>query len=61
MQRILKARSPSEDPETLKYWRSTTVASERGVLSDKEFQVWIDWMVREGELAPGPGSARSRR
>jgi ABC-type nitrate/sulfonate/bicarbonate transport system substrate-binding protein len=58
MQKILKLRSPNESPETLKYWRSTTVANERGVISDKEFQVWIDWLVREGELAPGQVKAR---
>jgi len=50
---IVAKRGRNENPDTLKYWRSYGVAGQHGVMSDKDFQVWIDWMVKDGELEPG--------
>jgi ABC-type nitrate/sulfonate/bicarbonate transport system substrate-binding protein len=57
-QKIIKARGTQADVDAQKYWRSTTVASKGGVLSDKDFQVWIDWMVKDKQIAPGQIKAR---
>jgi ABC-type nitrate/sulfonate/bicarbonate transport system substrate-binding protein len=50
---IAKARNTTDDISALKYWKSTGVASQGGLIADKDFQVWIDWLVREGELKEG--------
>jgi ABC-type nitrate/sulfonate/bicarbonate transport system substrate-binding protein len=50
---IVGKRGRNEDVASLKYWRSYGVAGRGGVISDKDFQVWLDWMVKGGELAPG--------
>src|SRR5262249_36957223 len=52
-EKIVAGRGRNEDASVLKYWRSTGVATEGGVITDGDFQMWIDWMVREGELKPG--------
>ena len=52
-EKIVRARHRAEDASVIKYWKSTTVASQRGVLSDRDFQVWIDWLVKDGQLAKG--------
>lgn len=50
---IVAKRGRNENAEALRYWRSYGVAGEHGVMSDEDFQVWIDWMVKDGELEPG--------
>lgn len=55
---IVAKRGRNENADALKYWRSYGVAGERGVMSDKDFQVWIDWMVKDGELEPGQLEAK---
>jgi ABC-type nitrate/sulfonate/bicarbonate transport system substrate-binding protein len=49
-EKILKARARNEDDTQLRYWKSAGVAGRGGVIADKEFTTWIDWMNREGEL-----------
>ena len=56
-QQIIARRGRNEDGAALKYWRSYGVAGKNGLMSDKDFQVWIDWMVKDGELKPGQLSA----
>ena len=34
------------------------VAGRGGLISDEDFQLWIDWMVKDGELAAGQLPAR---
>jgi ABC-type nitrate/sulfonate/bicarbonate transport system substrate-binding protein len=53
MQSIINRRGRNEDASVVKYWRSTGIAGPGGLISDREFQVWIDWLVKDGELAPG--------
>jgi ABC-type nitrate/sulfonate/bicarbonate transport system substrate-binding protein len=50
---IIARRGRNEDNSVLKYWRSYGVAGHGGLISDKDFQVWIDWMIKDGELEPG--------
>jgi ABC-type nitrate/sulfonate/bicarbonate transport system substrate-binding protein len=52
-QSIVERRHRNEDASSLKYWRSTGIAGPGGTIAAKEFQVWIDWLVKEGELTPG--------
>jgi ABC-type nitrate/sulfonate/bicarbonate transport system substrate-binding protein len=50
---IMKKRGRNEEPSAIKYWKSYGVAGKGGLISDREFQIWIDWMVKDGELSPG--------
>jgi ABC-type nitrate/sulfonate/bicarbonate transport system substrate-binding protein len=51
--KIIAARKRNEDNSTIKYWKSTGVAGKGGLISDRELQVWIDWLVKDGALKPG--------
>ncbi|MDE5445594.1 ABC transporter substrate-binding protein [Bradyrhizobium sp. CSA207] len=50
---IIAERKRNEDASSIKYWKSTGVASKGGVISDSEIQVWIDWLVKDGLFKPG--------
>jgi ABC-type nitrate/sulfonate/bicarbonate transport system substrate-binding protein len=52
-EKIVKERGRNEDPSNLQFWKSTGVAGEGGLISDKEFSVWVDWLVKEGQLKKG--------
>jgi ABC-type nitrate/sulfonate/bicarbonate transport system substrate-binding protein len=47
---ILRKRGRNEDNSQLKFWKSSGVAGKGGVIADKEFSTWADWLGREGEL-----------
>ncbi len=52
-QQIMAKRGRNEDGSVLEYWKSYGVAGKGGLIRDKEFQVWLDWMVKDGELSAG--------
>lgn len=47
---IVKKRNKNESFEPLKYWRSVAIGTEGGVIEDSEFQFWVDWLVKNGDL-----------
>jgi ABC-type nitrate/sulfonate/bicarbonate transport system substrate-binding protein len=47
------------DPSILRYWHPPRGDVQGGVIKEKDFQVWIDWLVRDGQLKPGQVSARA--
>ena len=53
MTSIIAKRGRNENADVVKYWKSYGVAGSHGQLMDKHFQLWIDWMVRDGALKPG--------
>jgi ABC-type nitrate/sulfonate/bicarbonate transport systems, periplasmic components len=50
---IIKKRDPNESTENLQYWKSTGIAQAGGVITPDEYQVWIDWLVANGDLKKG--------
>lgn len=52
MQKIIERRGRNEDTSATKYWRSTGVAGKGGLIQEREIQIWIDWLVKAGELKP---------
>ncbi|AUX40395.1 ABC transporter substrate-binding protein [Sorangium cellulosum] len=50
---LVERRGRNEDVSVLKYWHSMGVAGKGGLLSSKEYQIWIDWLVKDGELKEG--------
>ena len=53
MRAIIQKRGRNEDDSIVRYWSSTTIPSTRGVLRDADFQMWIDWLERDGQIAKG--------
>ncbi|WP_457278540.1 ABC transporter substrate-binding protein [Polaromonas sp. P5_D5] len=51
--KIIDGRKRAESADTIQYWKSTGVAGTGGVIKDKELQIWIDWLVKDGLLKPG--------
>jgi ABC-type nitrate/sulfonate/bicarbonate transport system substrate-binding protein len=58
-EQIINKRGRKEDAKAVKYWKSTGVAGKGGLIDDKEFQTWIDWLVKEGTLKEGELSVKS--
>ncbi len=50
---LMKKRGRNEEDSAIKFWRSYGVAGKGGLIAERDFQVWIDWMVKSGELKPG--------
>lgn len=50
---IVSAREGNETTENLKYWKSFGIVEEGGQTEKKDFQVWIDWLVENGNLQKG--------
>jgi len=53
MIKVVQKRNPADDTTQYKYWKTPTVWSKQGRLSDLDFQRWIDWLVKDGQLKPG--------
>lgn len=50
---IIAKRHRTEDTSLVKYWRSTGIALPAGQIAPRDFQLWIDWLIKDGELHPG--------
>jgi ABC-type nitrate/sulfonate/bicarbonate transport system substrate-binding protein len=51
LRRIIAERKRNEDDSAIKYWKSVKAATRGGVIEAREFQTWIDWLIRDGQLA----------
>ena len=52
-EKIIKERNAQEPIENVKFFKSTGIAEEGGMITDDEYQIWIDWLVNNGELKEG--------
>lgn len=59
MTALIGKRGRNENAAVIKYWKSYGVVGSYGRLTDRDFQLWIDWMVRDGSLKPGQLQASS--
>ncbi|MEY4510298.1 MAG: putative aliphatic sulfonates-binding protein precursor [Pseudomonadota bacterium] len=53
MESIIHKRGRAEDASLVRYFRAVSSETRGGLLTDAQFQRWIDWLVREGQLVPG--------
>lgn len=53
LEKIIKARNRNETPENVQYWTGWGVAGKGGLFKDDDFQIWIDWLVKDGQLKAG--------
>jgi ABC-type nitrate/sulfonate/bicarbonate transport system substrate-binding protein len=52
-EKIIQTRDRKEDASTVKFWKSTGVAGEGGLISETEFSTWVDWLIKEGTIKEG--------
>jgi ABC-type nitrate/sulfonate/bicarbonate transport system substrate-binding protein len=50
LQEIISKRGREEDDSQTKFWKSFGVAGKGGVIEEREFTTWIEWLDRSGEL-----------
>ncbi|MEV0900871.1 ABC transporter substrate-binding protein [Actinoplanes sp. NPDC049802] len=50
LQEIIKKRGREEDDSQTTFWKSYGVAGKGGVIEEREFTTWIEWLDRAGEL-----------
>lgn len=53
MEAIIRKRKRNEDLAPVRSWYSYGVSNPQGRLTDRDFQLWIDWLVRDGQLKAG--------
>jgi ABC-type nitrate/sulfonate/bicarbonate transport system substrate-binding protein len=53
MEQIINKRGRNEDTTVVKFWTSTTIPTRRGILRDEDFTIWINWLVRDGQIGVG--------
>ncbi|EFL29266.1 putative ABC-type nitrate/sulfonate/bicarbonate transport protein [Streptomyces himastatinicus ATCC 53653] len=53
MTEVVKKRGRKEDARPLKYWKSFGVAETGGRITDKQLQLWIDWLAERGDIKRG--------
>lgn len=55
---IVHKRKRNEDTSVIEHWTGNGVSSPHGRLEDRDFDVWIDWLVRDGQVSPGQITAK---
>jgi ABC-type nitrate/sulfonate/bicarbonate transport system substrate-binding protein len=53
LEQIIEKRGRNEDTSVVQFWTSTTIPTPRGILRDEDYRLWIDWLVRDGQISPG--------
>jgi ABC-type nitrate/sulfonate/bicarbonate transport system substrate-binding protein len=48
---IIQRRARNENTDAISYWRSTGIAATGGVIRDSEFSVWLEWLIKSGQVA----------
>lgn len=51
-QKIMRARGRNENPDALKYWTGWGIEAQNGHFNDQDYQIWIDWLIKDGQLKP---------
>nr|WP_114381917.1 ABC transporter substrate-binding protein [Paenibacillus prosopidis] len=52
-EKIINNRGRKEDASTVKFWKSTGIAGKGGLISDVEFETWVNWLINEGTIKEG--------
>ncbi|MDP4104586.1 MAG: ABC transporter substrate-binding protein [Bacillota bacterium] len=50
---IIKKRGRKEDTNAIQFWKSTGIAAKGGIIQEKEFKIWVDWLKKNGEFKEG--------
>jgi ABC-type nitrate/sulfonate/bicarbonate transport system substrate-binding protein len=55
---IMARRHRNETDALVPYWKGYGLARPGGLIADGDFTIWLDWLVRNGELEAGQVKAR---
>jgi ABC-type nitrate/sulfonate/bicarbonate transport system substrate-binding protein len=50
---IITKRGRGENADLVQYWKSSSLPTPGGVIQPQEISIWVDWLVRNGELEKG--------
>ncbi|MDR2689472.1 MAG: ABC transporter substrate-binding protein, partial [Azoarcus sp.] len=50
---IIAKRGRNESDHLLQYWTGYGVPAKGGVLKNEDYQVWLDWLVKDGQIEAG--------
>lgn len=53
LRKIMVARKRNETDGLLKHWHAAAAHTQGGLLTDRDFGIWIDWLIKDGQLARG--------
>jgi len=51
--RIIAKRGRNESDHLLQYWTGYGIPAKGGVLKDEDYQIWLDWLVKDGQIEAG--------
>lgn len=52
MDHIIKQRNRNENNAMIKYWNGWGVPRQGGQFADSDFQVWVDWLIKDEQIKP---------
>jgi ABC-type nitrate/sulfonate/bicarbonate transport system substrate-binding protein len=55
---IIRARKRGENTDSVRYWQSSGVSTQHALIEERDYQLWIDWLIKAGQLKPGQIKAR---
>jgi ABC-type nitrate/sulfonate/bicarbonate transport system substrate-binding protein len=50
---IVARRGRNENDRLLQYWTGFGIPAKGGALKDEDFKIWLDWLVKDGQIAAG--------
>ena len=50
---IIQRRGRNEDASIVSYFRSTGIATPGGLIRERDFRIWIDWLEKSQQLSEG--------
>jgi ABC-type nitrate/sulfonate/bicarbonate transport system substrate-binding protein len=50
---IIAKRGRGENADLVQYWKSSSIPAAGGVIEPREISIWVDWLVRDGQLKKG--------
>ncbi|WP_338452971.1 ABC transporter substrate-binding protein [Niallia oryzisoli] len=53
LEKIVNERNNNETTNNLKYWKSFGIESTGAVIQPEDFDVWVDYLVKDGQLKEG--------
>jgi ABC-type nitrate/sulfonate/bicarbonate transport system substrate-binding protein len=53
LESIINKRGRAEDASAIRYWKGYGIAGQGGLIKPQEFDIWIDWLVKDGQLSKG--------
>lgn len=53
LRQIINERHRTEDDTLVQYWQSNGIAGRGGLIAPREFDLWIEWLVKDRRLEAG--------